>query len=225
MTDSDRTATARKSWWSRTVKPGASGIFQKRTMYLRQLAGLSGRPPKALSPADLLEPRLLLFGVALGGRGDGPPPASRRAVRGARRAEPDGALRDPAHPPGPRRLSRSTRRRSQKELAARLAAADAQKSSEFYLVLDTQGEEAEPAPGRRRRARGAARDARAAPDRGGVGGEACRRRRCRAPSRSGEKLERPAWKPPAWAWKEAGLPVPIAAPGRSAEVSAATSSC
>jgi hypothetical protein len=95
----------------------------------------------------------------------------------------------------------------EKELDARLAAVDAQEASEFYLVLDTKAQkmtfrygdrivrEAPLTPGATRPISSAS-------------GE-----KIKAPPLSGaftvrKKLEKPSWKPPAWVWQTAGLPVP-----------------
>ena len=135
-------------------------------------APLGGLWPAAqsLPPADLLEPRPAALRHGPGGRGGRSPPPPRRAVSAARRAEPVGALRDPANPPGPR--GPFARRENPRERPR--GSPGRRRRAEVVGVLPRgrhEGEEAEPAPGRRHRARDDAPDARAAPDRSGFGGE------------------------------------------------------
>ena len=207
MTDS--TDGGRKAWWRRTVKPGASGIFRKRTMYLRR-SEVFGRQPKAYRPPISWSLGLLLFGMALA------------VVAAVHRRHLDArfqqlVVRSQSAPFEIQRIRQDLAALSldektlEKDLAARLAAADAQKSSEFYLVVDTREKRLSLRLGDDI-VRETTLQMRAPRPIEAASGE----RLVPAPLSGAftvrEKLERPAWKPPAWAWTEAGLPVPSPIP-------------
>jgi hypothetical protein len=197
------------SWWKRTVGPRASGILQVRTAILPREAALR-RSSKLYRPPVAFSLCLLLFGVALG------------AAAIIHRQHLDsrfGALvvRAEAAPFEIQRIRRELatllldEQSLTKELEARLAAVDAQELSEFYLVLDTKQKklslrfgdqivrEAPLTVGPPRPIVSASGDRIAAVP---ISGTFTVR----------QKLERPAWKAPAWVYAEAGRPVPSPLP-------------
>jgi hypothetical protein len=197
------------SWWKRTVGPRASGIFQVRTAVLRR-SEVVRRPPKLFRPPLAFSLGLLLFGVALGAA----------AILHRRSLDARFSTRVVHSEAAPFEIQRIRRdlaaleldeKALARELEARLAAADAQELSEFYLDLDTKAKklmlrfgeqivrEAPLEVGAPRPIVSASGD-RVAPV--SISGAFTVR----------QKLERPAWKPPAWLWKEAGRPVPSPLP-------------
>jgi hypothetical protein len=205
----DPPSNDRKAWWKRTVKPGASGIFQKRTLFLRH-SQVFRRPPKAYRPPISWSLGLLLFGVILGAAAT----VQRRQLDARFQAL---VLRSQSTPFEIQRIRQDLaalwldESALQKEFDARLAAADAQRSSEFYLVLDTKTSKLSlrlgddivretPFESRPPRPVEMASGERLAP--APLSGAFTVR----------EKLERPAWRPPAWTWTEAGLKVPSPLP-------------
>ena len=197
------------SWWKRTIEPRASGIFRVRTGVLRRSEAIR-RPPKLFRPRLAWSLGLLLFGVALGSA----------AILHRRHLDARfGAL--VVHSEGaPFEIQRIRRdlaaldldeQTLSRELEARLAAVEAQQLSEFYLDLDTKA--------RRLTFRFGEQVVREAPLEVGAPRpivSASGDRMAQAPI-SGvftvrEKLERPAWKPPAWVWSKAGRPVPSPLP-------------
>jgi hypothetical protein len=99
----------------------------------------------------------------------------------------------------------------ERELSARVAAAEAQKSSEFYLVLDTKAKKMSLRLGDRI-VREAPIETRPPLPIRTASGETLAPAALSGAFTVREKLERPAWKPPAWAWKEAKRPVPSPLP-------------
>jgi hypothetical protein len=205
----DPTKNDSKTWWRRTVKPGASGIFQMRTAFLRR-SQVMRRPPKAYRPPLSWSLGLVLFGVALA------------AAAMVHRRHLDArfqtlVVRSQSAPFEIQRIRQDLASLSldesalQKELETLLAAADAQKSSEFYLVLDTKAMKLSLRLGDRvvREAPLEARPPRPI--------ETASREKLAPAPLSGaftvrQKLERPAWKPPAWVWTEAGRRIPSPLP-------------
>ena len=199
----------KKSWWRRTVKPGASGIFKKRTMYLRR-SEVFGRPPKAYRPPISWSLGLLLFGVGLAAVAT----VHRRHLEARFQAL---VVRSQSAPFEIQRIRQDLAALSldentlQKSLAARLAAADAQKSSEFYLVLDTRAKKLSLRLGDDI-VRETTLQTRAPRPIEAASGEKLAPAPLSGAFTIREKLERPAWKPPAWAWTDAGLRVPSPIP-------------
>jgi hypothetical protein len=196
-------------WWKRKIEPRASGIFQVKTAYLRRSQAVR-RPGKLYRPPLSLSLSLLLFGVALGAAAM----IHRRHLDARFSAL---VVESAAAPFEIQRIRRDLesldldQKSLEKELAARLAAVDAQKSSEFYLVLDTKAgkmslrlgdhvvREASLQVGAPRPILAASGD-RVAP--APLSGAFTVR----------QKLDRPAWKPPAWVYTDAGRPVPSPIP-------------
>jgi len=199
----------RRAWWKRTVKPGLSGIFRLRTSYLRRSQVLRVAP-KPFRPPVSLSLFLLLVGVALG--------AAATVHRGQLDTRFQSLVtRAQAAPFEIQRIRRDLASLSldekalERELQARLSAADAQKSSEFYLVLDAKAKKLSLRLGNRI-VREAPLEARPPRPYTTASGE-----KLATPPLSGaftvrQKLERASWKPPAWVWTEAGRPVPSPLP-------------
>ncbi|MGE5277426.1 MAG: L,D-transpeptidase [Acidobacteriota bacterium] len=206
MTDENK-SDAR--WWRRTVGPRASGIFQVKTVFLRP-SQVVRRPRKLWRPPFAWILWLLLFGVAL---------AATAMVHRRHLDLRFGELvvRGQSAPFEIQRIRRDLASRSldekalERELEARLAAAEAQESADFYLVLDTRAKKLSLRVGDR--------VVREAPLQTGpprpiltASGE----RLAPAPLSGAftvrEKLESPAWKPPASVWRAAGRPVPSPLP-------------
>jgi hypothetical protein len=206
MSDRDNRDPA---WWETPVAPRASGIIRRRTAFLRKSQAIP-RPPKLWRPRALWGLWVLLFGVALGAAATLHRRAldarfAARVVRGQsvsfeiQRIRRDLAALD---------LDEKTLER---ELAARLAAAEVQQSEEFYLVLEPRA--------KRMSLRLGDRIVREAPLAVGAprpivsaSGERFPAARLSGSFTVRQKLERPAWKPPAWVWQNAGLPVPAPLP-------------
>jgi hypothetical protein len=196
-------------WWKRPVAPRASGIFQLRTVFWRP-SQVVRRPPKLYRPPLAFGLGLLLFGVALG------------AAAIVHRRHLDARLqtlllRSQTAPFEILRIRRDLAALSldeqalERDLDARLAAVDAQQSSEFYLVLDTKAKKLALRFGDRIVREtplevGPPRPIRAA------SGEQFAPAPLSGAFTVRQKLERPAWKPPAWVWQEAGRPVPSPLP-------------
>jgi hypothetical protein len=197
------------TWWKRAVGPRASGILQVRTAILPREAALR-RHSKLYRPPLAFSLGLLLFGVAL----------SAAAILHRRHLDSRfGALvvRAETAPFEIQRIRREVATRLldekslSKELEARLAAVDAQELSEFYIVLDTKRKklslrfgdqivrEAPLTVGAPRPIVSASGDRLAPAPISGV-------------FTVRNKLERPAWKPPAWVYAESGRPVPSPLP-------------
>ena len=188
-------------WWKRTIEPRASGIFQIRTLFL-QRSQILRRPPKLYRPPLAWTLGLLLLGVALA------------AVAFVHRRQIDARFsalltHSNAAPFEIRRIRQELasleldEKSLEQELETRLAAADAVKSDEFYLVLNTKAKtlsfrfgdrvvrEAPLEVGTPRPILAASGD-RVAP--APLSGAFTVR----------EKLIAPAWTPPAWVWAQAG---------------------
>jgi hypothetical protein len=198
-----------RPWWRRTLESRASGIFRLRTVELPREEALR-RSRKLFRPSLLFNLCLLLFGVALGAsailhrrslnlRFDALLAASRAAPFEVQRIRRDLAALDL----GEQALER--------ELEARLASLEAHGLSEFYLDCDTKAKklvfrfgelvvrEAPLEAGPSRPIQSASGDRLPPAPLSGV-------------FTVREKLESPAWKPPAWLWQEAGLSVPSPIP-------------
>jgi hypothetical protein len=196
-------------WWKRKIEPRASGIFQVKTVFLRH-SQIVRRPPKLYRPPIAASLGLLLFGVALAAaatihRRNLDTRFSKLVVESASAPfEIQKIRRDLA-------ALDLDQKSLETELAARLAAVDAQNSSQFYLVLDTKSGTMSLRLGDRvvREARlqvGAPRPILTA------SGD-----RVAAAPLSGaftvrQTLERPAWKPPAWVYTDADQPAPSPLP-------------
>jgi len=204
MTDSSQRQTS-SGFWKRKVSERASGIFQLKTVFLRH-SQVVRRRPKLWRPPVGLSLGLLLVGVALGAAST----IHRRHLDARFQAV---ALQSQGVPFEILRIRRdlSEHRLDEKalsrELEVRLAAADAQESSQFYLVIDTKA--------RRVTLRVGDRIVREMPLEVGAPRPiltASGERVAPAPLSGAftvrQKFERAAWKPPAWAWQAAGLPVP-----------------
>ncbi len=206
---SEPTPPGRGHWWKRTLQPGASGIFRMRTMYLRR-TDVWKRPPKVFRPPVGLSLLLLLIGVALGAAAT----AERRGLDARFDAQ---VVRAQSQPFEIQRIRQDLASLSldekslEKELSARLAAADAQKSSEFYLVLDTKAKKMSLRLGDRI-VREASLQTRPPLPVETASGEKLAPAPLSGAFTVREKLERPAWKPPAWVWREAKRPVPSPLP-------------
>jgi hypothetical protein len=197
------------SWWKRTIEPRASGILQVRTDVMRR-SQVVRRPPKLYRPPLAWNLGFLLFGVALAAAAM----LHRRHIDARFSAV---VSRSEAAPFEIQRIRRDLASLSldekalEKELAARLAAVDAQETSEFFLVLDRKAKRLTFRLGER-----IVREAplKEAPPRPIV--SASGDRLVPAPLSGAftvrQKLERPGWKAPAWAWAEAGRPVPSPLP-------------
>jgi hypothetical protein len=197
------------SWWKRTVAQRASGIFQVRTEVLRRSQVLR-RPGKLPRPSLAFNLSLLLFGVAL----------AAAAILHRRSLDTRfGALvvRAEAAPFEIQRIRRDLaaltldEKALGRELEARLAAVGAQELSEFYLVLDIKQQKLS--------LRFGDQIVREAPLTAGTPRPIVSASGDRIPPVpiSGtftvrSKLERPAWKAPAWVYAEAGRPVPSPLP-------------
>jgi hypothetical protein len=196
-------------WWKRTVNPRASGILQLKTVFLRP-SQVVRRPPKLFRPPLAWSLGLLLFGVALGTAAF----AHRRHLDERFQAL---VLRGQSAPFEIQRIRRDLAPLSldeaalEKELEARLAAVEAQESSEFYLVLDTKARKMSLRVGDRI-VREASLEARAPRPILTASGEKLAPAPLSGAFTVRQKLESPAWKPPAWVWSEAGRPVPSPLP-------------
>ncbi len=206
MTEPPRRIT---DWWKRKIEPRASGIFQVKTVFLRH-SQIVRRPKKLYRPPLAFSLGLLLFGVVLA------------AAAMLHRKHLDArfsalVVESEAAPFEIQRIRRDLaaldldQKSLETELAARLAAVDAQKSSEFYLVLDTKAGKMSLRLGDR--------VVREAPLRIGAPRPivaASGDRVAPAPLSGAfsvrQKLERPPWKPPAWAYTDAGRPAPSPIP-------------
>jgi hypothetical protein len=194
-----------RKWWKRTVGPRASGIFARRTGFLPAAEAVR-RWPKLPRPPLTLNLALLLCGVVLGAAAM----LHRRSLDARFSAS---VVRSQATPFEIQRIRRDLSGSEldeaalEKELEARLAAVDAQESSEFYIVLDTKAD--------KMTFRFGDRIVREAPLTAGAlrpitsaSGEKLRPARLSGAFTVRQKLEKPAWKPPAFVWQDAGLPVP-----------------
>ncbi len=192
-------------WWKRTVSQRASGIFQLKTVFLRP-SQVVRRPPKLWRPPVGLSLGLLLLGVALGAAAT----VQRRHLDARFQAV---TLRGQGAPFEILRIRRDLSGREldekalARELEARLAAVDAQETSQFYLVIDRQA--------RKLTLRVGDRIVREAPLEIGpprpilaASGEKFAPAPLSGAFTVRQKFERPSWKPPAWVWSAAGLPVP-----------------
>jgi hypothetical protein len=198
-----------RPWWRKTLGERASGIFQIRTTVLPREEALR-RSRKRFRPPLLFNLCLLLFGVLLGGvavlhrrhldaRFEAMVAGSRAAPFEVQRIRRDLAALD------------LDEKALEQELAARLASLAAQGLEEFHLDCDTKSKklvfrfgelvvrEASLEVGPPRPVVSASGDRLPPTPLTGV-------------FTVRQKLERPAWKPPAWLWVEAGLPVPSPLP-------------
>ena len=199
----------RRPIWKRTIASRASGIFQLRTAFWRRSQVIQ-RPARLWRPPLAASLGLLLFAVALAAF------ASWHHRRLDARFDAL-VLRGQTAPFEIQRIRRDLatldldEKSLSRELDARLAAAEQEESSDFYLVLDTKAKRMSLRVGDRivREAPlsvGPARTIRTA------SGE-----NVSEPPLSGaftvrQKLERPSWKPPASAWTAAGRPAPSPLP-------------
>jgi hypothetical protein len=195
-----------RQWWKRTVGPRASGIFSRRTEFLPVEEALRRRRLKLPRPPLELSLALLLCAVAFG--------AAATLHRRSLDARFSGSVvRSQAAPFEIQKIRRDLSGSEldeaslEKELQARLAALDAQESSEFYLVLDTKAG--------KMTFRFGDRIVREAPLTVGeprpissASGEKIRAPRLTGAFSVRQKLEKPAWKPPGYVWQAAGRPVP-----------------
>jgi hypothetical protein len=202
MTESDSS----RQWWKRTVGQRASGIFSRRTGFLPVEEALRRRRSKLARPPLELSLALLLCAVAFGAAAT----LHRRNLDARFSAS---VVRSQAAPFEIQKIRRDLSGSEvdeatlEKELEARLAAVDAQASSEFYLILDTRAGKMTFRYGDRI-VREAPLTVGASRPISSASGE-----KIRAPRLSGaftvrQKLEKPAWKPPPFVWQAAGLPVP-----------------
>jgi hypothetical protein len=206
MTEQEKRDTA---WWKRTIGPKASGIFRTRTLVgLRPSA--QPREPKLFRPSLTFNLGLLLLGVSL------------VAVAAVHRRHLDArfdalVLQRRALPFEVQRIRQDLsaleldEEALRSELRSRLAAVDAQRTSEFHLVLDRKAKKLIFRFGDRV-VREAALETRAPRPVLSASGD-----RLSPPPLSGaftirEKLEAPSWKPPPWVWKQAGRRVPAPLP-------------
>jgi hypothetical protein len=202
MTDEENRDDA---WWQKQVAPRASGIFRRRTAFLRKSQAIK-RPPKLWRPPAMASLLVLLFGAVVAAAAT----LHRRSLDARFAAQVVRAQSIPfeiqriRHDLALRDLDEKTLER---ELAARLAAAADLQSEDFYLVLDTHA--------KKMSLRLGDRIVREAPLAVGAPRPIVSSSGERFPPAplSGaftvrQKLERPAWKPPAWVWQEAGRPVP-----------------
>lgn len=196
-------------WWKRTIGPRASGIFQVRTVFLRP-SQIVRRLRKLWRPPIAWILWLLLFGVALAAAA-----IVHRRHLDARFQEL--VVRGRSAPFEVQRIRRDLasmaldEKALERELEARLAAADAQESADFYLVLDTKAKKLSLRVGDRlvREAPlepGAPRPILAA------SGEKLTPAPLSGAFTVRQKLENPDYKPPAWMWREAGRPAPSPLP-------------
>jgi len=196
-------------WWKRTVQPRASGIFQLKTVFLRHSQVVRRgrrlyRPPVAWSLG------LLFVGVALG---------AAAVIHRGRLEERFQALvlRGRSAPFEVQRVRRDLAALSldedalERELKARLAAVEEQASTEFYLVLDPKAKKMSLRVGDRI-VREAALETRPPRPIRTASGESLPPAPLSGAFTVREKLEAPAWKPPAWVWAEAGRAVPTPLP-------------
>jgi hypothetical protein len=192
-----------RKWWKRTIGRRASGIFALRTGYYP-----ISRPPrhKLWRPPLRASLLLLLFGVAL----------AAATIAHRRRLETRfgaSVVENSSTPLAIQRIRHDLEGMDldegslQRELDARLAALDGQNSSEFYLVLDTKAKKLS--------LRFGDRLVREAPLTVGeprpivsASGEKVAPAPLSGAFTVRQKVERPAWKPPAWIWEKAGKPVP-----------------
>jgi hypothetical protein len=191
--------------WKRPIVRRASGIFQLRTAFWRRSQVIK-RPARLWRPPLEASLCLLLFAVVLA------------AVAIAHRKRLDArfdalVLRGQSAPFEIQRIRHDLaaldldEKALSRELDTRLAAAEEEDASDFYLVLDTKTKmislrvgdrivrEAPLAVGPPRTIRTASGERVAEPPLSGA-------------FTVRQKLERPSWKPPASVWTAAGLPVP-----------------
>lgn len=194
-----------RQWWKQTVQPRASGIFARRTGFLRVSQAVR-RAPKLLRPPAAASLVLLLAAVAVG--------AFAMAHRRRLDERFDAAVvRSETVPFEIQRIRRELADKEldekslERELEARLAAAEEQESADFYLVLDTKAKTLAFRLGDRvvREAPLTVGPPRVIPS---ASGEKIPPAPLSGAFTVRQKLERPAWKPPAWAWTAAGKPVP-----------------
>jgi len=193
------------AWWDKTVAPRASGIFRRRTAFLRKSQAVR-RPPKLWRPRALWSLWVILLGVALGAAAT----LHRRSLDARFAAQ---VLRTRSVPFEIQRIRHDLaaidldEKTLEKELDARLAAAQVAQSEEFYLVLDTRAKTMSFRIGDR-----IVREAPLAVGTPRPIVSASGERFPPAPLSGAftvrQKLDRPAWKPPAWVWRDAGLRVP-----------------
>jgi hypothetical protein len=201
MNESDRP----KRWWRKTVDPRASGIFALRTGFLRISRAIK-RPPKLFRPPLRWNLALLLCGVVLGAGAM----VHRRHLDARFGAS---VMRGAAAPIEIQRIRRDVasleldEKSLERELEGRLAAAEAQESEEFYLVLDSKEKKLSFRFGDR-----VVREAplTVGPPRSisSASGEKLAAAPLSGAFTVREKLEQPNWRPPASIWSAAGQPVP-----------------
>jgi len=198
-----------KPIWKRAIAPRASGIFQLRTAYWRR-SQVVRRPARLWRPPLEASLGLLLFALVLA--------AAALVHRKRLDARFDAlVLRGQSTPFEIQRIRRDLaaldldEKALSRELDARLAAAEEEESSNFYLVLDTKAKrmslrvgdrivrEASLAVGPPRTIRTASGESVGEPP---LSGAFTVRR----------KLERPSWRPPASVWTAAGRRVPSPLP-------------
>jgi len=195
-----------RQWWKRTVGSRASGIFSRRTQFLPVDEAVRRRSLKLPRPPLELSLALLLCAVAFGA-------AAMRHRRHLDARFSASVVRSQATPFEIQKIRRDLSGSEldeaslEKELETRLAALDAQESPEFYLVLDTKAGKMTFRYGDRI-VREAPLTVGASRPISSASGE-----KIHAPQLSGaftvrQKLEKPAWKPPAFVWQAAGLSVP-----------------
>ena len=198
-----------RPWWRKTLGRRASGIFQIRTTALPREEALR-RSRKVFRPPLLFSLCLLLFGVLLGAFAV----LHRRTLDARFGAVVSGSR---AAPFEVQRVRRDVvaldldEKALEAELSARLASIDAQGLEEFHLDCDTKSKklvfrfgeivvrEASLEVGPPRPIVSASGDRMPAAPLSGV-------------FTVRQKMERPSWKPPAWLWAQAGLPVPSPLP-------------
>jgi hypothetical protein len=194
-----------RKWWKRTVNPRVSGIFALRTGYLR-ISQAVRRPGKRFRPPLTASLVILLCGIVLGAA----------ATVHRRHLDVRFGASVVASATAPFEIQRVRRDLAglaldeeslQRELEARLAVVDAQESAAFYLVLDTKANRLSFRYGDR-----LVRDAplTVGPPRPirSASGEKLSPAPLSGAFTVRQKLERPAWKPPAWIWEKAGVAVP-----------------
>jgi hypothetical protein len=198
-----------RPWWRKTLGERASGIFQIRTMSLPREEALR-RSPKRFRPPLLFSLCLLLFGVLLGAFAV----LHRRALDARFGAVVAGSKAAPFEVQRIRRDLAALdldERALEQELAARLASLDAQGLEEFHVDCDTKS--------KKLTFRFGEVVVREAPLELGPARPIVAASGDRVPSAPltgvftvRQKMERPSWKPPAWLWVQAGLPVPSPLP-------------
>ena len=198
-----------RSFWRRTIASRASGIFQLRTAFWRRSQVIK-RPPRVWRPPIAASLGLLLAAVGLAAfathqrkrldaRFDALVLRGQTAPFEIQRIRHDLAALDLDE----KALSR--------ELDARLAAAEEEEGSDFYLVLDTKAKQMSLRVGDRivreaPLAVGPPRTLRTA------SGESVSEPPLSGAFTVRQKLERPSWKPPAAVWTAAGKRAPSPLP-------------